>query len=201
LLGAGVIGLSVVLPLAAGAKQPDPWTAFWFLLPCSIAGLCTVLGSYILLAIYTGWSLPRTAGERESAPDLHTQDIRLRHLRGNEYVLELGYINEGGGDVRDAMLNVLVPDFVSPFQRCLDDGTPIAEGGLAHTSESLMIDASGVPIESSYWNGPVTFPAHAARPLHFLVGLQQGRELRVLARLTSSAIPGRVHMADTLFRP
>jgi hypothetical protein len=187
-LGVGGVGLSIMIPLAAAVK-PHPWTAGWFLAPSCVAGALGLVGLYMLLAIYTGWWLPRTASERAAVVELRVEAIEILSVYSTpetQVLFRVGLNNRARRDVTNATLNVLVPNFVAALCQSDERGGRIGENSRAVTSESIQQDSDG----SRYWHKDgLTFSGRTAYPMDFRASLPAPQSFRVLVRVVSADIP------------
>jgi hypothetical protein len=185
-LGSGLVTTGILVPLAAAAK-PHPWHAAWFLVPSSIAGGIGLLGFYMLIAVYTGWPLPRTHSEREAAPRLTAENAYVVRAYGRVVIFQVGFKNEGRGDLDAATVNVLVPNFAIALARCDSSGNSIDSRGRAEpTSESVTVDEHGKPLPSVFWDERLDFPGRVSRPIYFRVTLAGDQaELPVVVKVTA----------------
>lgn len=193
LVGIGSVMVAILIPLAVAAKQ-HPWGTTWFLIPLAIAALLGLLGIYMVVAVYTGWRLPKTASERQSAADLRVQEVQIVQRVGAFLVFRVGFRNYGRGDVSNATVNVIVPDFASTFALCSEAGAPIKGGAISRTSESIWSDDAGNPIDSCYWaNAGVSFAGRTSVVMHFLASVEDQPVLPVGYKVTSADLHDELH--------
>ena len=116
LLATGLVGVTILVPLAVAAKN-QPWTAPWFLALLGITASLACAGFYMLLAVYSGWWLPRTHLDRVFSPKI-VLDSATARVDSGMVMLHLGLRNDGRGNVRRAVVNLVVPTFVTALHRC-----------------------------------------------------------------------------------
>jgi len=139
-----------------------------------MVGACLVGAS-----TYLPLPVPRTRYERENAPDLRVKSFTLKQTDpGGVVVFEIGLANEGRGDVHNATINVLVPDFANSVR--LLGGT----GVWLTTPEPTIPGANGGSI---YWTQTnMVFPGRNAVLLDVEVQLLPLRDFPVRVKLLSS---------------
>jgi hypothetical protein len=146
LLGFGGGGLLALLIYQA-TPNANAWNAVWFLLAFSFLAALTAFGAYLFsAATYVSLlPLPRTRYERENAPDVKVESFQLLGTDPSGKVrFQIGLANDGRGDVMNAGMNVLVPDWVGKVYR---SGAP--GGSCLSTPEPTLVGQSG---GSVYWN-------------------------------------------------
>lgn len=167
LLATGGIGLAILLPLTAAAKE-GPWTTWWFLTLAPISCALGLTGFYMLTAVYTGAWLPRTALERRFTPRLVWSDTSVVRADEKAVVFRVGIGNEGRDNLDDAVVNLVVPSFVTRIWRSEESGERFREpGDQSTTPESLLDDDAGRPIASTSWLGRMDFPGRTYRVMFF----------------------------------
>jgi hypothetical protein len=185
LLGIGGVMLSIVFPLAA-AVDPPALTAWWFLALSSIGGALALVGTYMVVAVYAGCWLPATARERAFRPRLQDAEAHVLRLDENDAVFRIALYNAGRGNVDGALLNVVVPDFITELHRCSETGVTGLEehkGAYSSTPEALLEDDPDVG--SIYWNGNVSFPGRMHRLIFFRATLTSLRDFPVRLEITA----------------
>ena len=196
------MALSILIPLAVAA-DPSPWGAVWFLVPMSIGTAIGFSGLYIVAAVYLGLPLPQTAAEREFTPRLKAVEAHVlgKTIRGAP-IFQIAFNNEGRGDVTDALVNVIAPNFVSALQRRTENGVRHPhEGACSTTSESLIKGEDGNPVESIYWNGNVTFPGRVHRIIYFHANMESPRSFPIRVQVISVALAEPVSARFDLLLP
>lgn len=201
LLGTGGIALAIVIPLAAGV-QPHPWTASWFLAPACFFGALGLVGFYGLMALYTGWPLPVTAVERELAAELHIEPIQIEAQQNGAVRFQVGLRNDGGSDIANATVNIVVPSFIRTMYEADYRGVPARkQGNVTPTAESIQ-RVGGQDLPSIFWSESLGIPAGAAMPRYFVVefdGAPQVFEVRV--RIRAAALGRKVALAWATLTP
>lgn len=178
LLGVGGVGLSILAPLTASADSPD-WTAVWFLASAAAFGLFSALGVYVVVAVYVGWPLPPTAAQRAFRPNLADLKARIRHRDERHAIVEISVRNRGRGDLNDALVNLIVPEFVDEVERCTADGGP---GRPEHAGAFWKED-------EKFWNGNVSFPGRMVRLLFFRLTMPADRDFSMRLKVFSPTLP------------
>ena len=178
LFGIGFAGTLALLIYASEVARSDTggsvWADIWFLAFFAFAIAVGSLGVYLLAAVWFGWPTWTTAIERAFQPQLvDTTAVAHRLVHPNFVVVKIGTYNAGRGNVEDALVNVLVPDFITDIQRCDE------RGGIGHplhmtipgthTSEGLIPYQPSVG--SIYWDGRVSFPGRIALIAYFLLAM------------------------------
>jgi hypothetical protein len=196
------VALSILLPLAAAAKQ-HPWTAIWFLAPASAAGALAVIGFYIVAAVYVGWPLPPTAAEKALTPQLRAIDARFDGMTlGGHVTFQLHLDNPGRVDITNALINVVAPNFVLKLYRRKETGdTHPDDGSYSETSVSLIADDAGKPLPSIYWNGNVTFPGRTHRFLFFSAVMKEPRSFPIRVGITAESLSEPLSAHFEIFVP
>lgn len=133
---------------------------------------------YMLIAIYAGWPLPRTASEREHATDLRFIEAHALRVDDGRIVFQVAFRNDGRGDVENALVNVVVPRRLEYLHRVRENGTSHPDdGGRSETDEYLP----GGDEMSLYRNGNITFPGRISRIAYFAgaMSLQHDFPIRI----------------------
>jgi hypothetical protein len=173
LFGIGFAGTLALLIYASEVSLSDEgrsvWGEPWFLGFFAFAIFVGLMGAYFLAAVWSGWPTGSTAIERAFQPRLMDTTVEAYRLVHPHYVVvKIGTINAGRGNIDGALVNVLVPDFITEIDRCGEDGGtghPHHLGGVDHTSETLITYQPNR--QSIYWNGNISFPGRIARIAYF----------------------------------
>lgn len=192
LFGIGFAGTLALLIYASEVGRSvtggSVWGDKWFLGFFAFALAVGLIGVYLLAAVWFGFPTWTTAIERAFQPRLIDTNAEAHRLVHPDYVVvKIGTINAGRGNVTRAMVNVVVPDFITQIDRCGEDGgtgNPRHDGESAHTSEALI---RYQPNRGSiFWNGYIDFPGRTARVTYFrlmMPGMRHDFPLRL--RITS----------------
>ena len=178
LLGIGAVILGLLAPIAAAI----------------VAGVCIVAGLYVLGGIYVGWWLPTTAVERLFRPNLRDLEASIVKVSDPQVILRVGLYNAGRDNVPDAILNVVVPEFITEIHRCAEDGEIGREehkGTFSRTPEPLIQDQP--KLHSIYWNGNVSYPGRTHRVAYFRVTMPETRDFPVRLEITAPGLEEPFH--------
>jgi len=179
LLAIGAGAILTLLIYEAQSPHTHLWHTAWFLAAFTVAAFLTTTGIYILAALYLPLPLPPTRGERIASPRLQPRDAHVVEAKGSQVIFGLGFYNSGADELENAVVNVVVPDFVSQLERCNERGAALAEGTWSYTPESIAIDDQDRPLPSVYWNGRVTFPGQVSRLIFFRATLSPLQDIPV----------------------
>jgi hypothetical protein len=190
-------GSILTLLIAAGATaSKHPLTGDWWYFPAAALSLLFAgVGAWLFLGVYVPWfKLPQTVHGRLMASDLRLDRVTILQTTetiGGDWriMFHVGFQNYGRGDVPNAIVQVLVPDFFRDFRYCDMFGRERDVGDLTNTSESLQADDAGAPIESRVWSATgLTLYGNAATPIYFLCFQKSLQPFRVRVSLTSSEL-------------
>jgi hypothetical protein len=173
LLGIGFAGMLALLIYASGAdlshEDASVWGEWWYRITFGVSVAMAAVGAYYLGAVWFGWPTWSTAIERALQPRLVNTTAEAHLLVHPDYVVvKIGSVNAGRGNIDGAMLNVLVPEFITEMERCDErGGTGHRDhmGGTSHTPEALIPYQPN--LGSIYWNGNLSYPGRFARIAFF----------------------------------
>jgi hypothetical protein len=184
--GAGMVALLIYAAERVANKDSSAWGLVWFLTVFAISALMAISGAYVLSAVYLlALPLPKTRSERKFRPNLRFVEAHLVSLR-EIMVFQIGVQNAGRGNVPEALLNVVVPEFIAELHRCTEAGEIGRQehrGEYSHTPESLIPDQPDV--RSIYWNGNVSFPGRTHRIVYLRATMNEVRDFPVRLEITS----------------
>jgi hypothetical protein len=212
LFGIGFAGTLALVIYASQVSLSDKggsvWGAAWFMGFFAFAILVALIGVYFLVAVWSGLPTGATGIERAFQPRLVDTTAEAHVLVPPNYiVVKIGLRNAGRGNV-DALVNVLVPDFISQIDRCDERGGigyPLHMGGAAaHSSEALIRYQPN--LGSIYWNGTIDFPGRIARIIYFRLEMPGMRHdfpllLKITAPELDEQVEQRFHIHASALRP
>jgi hypothetical protein len=143
--------------LSRSEKGGSAWGETWYIGFFAFAIVVALVGVYFLFAVWSGFQTGSTAIERAFQPRLVDTTAEAHLLVPPDYVaVKIGTINAGRGNVDEALVNVLVPEFITLIDRCDELGGRGHMGSFSHTTEALIPYQPN--LGSIYWNGNVSFP-------------------------------------------
>jgi hypothetical protein len=193
-VGAGGV-LTLILSAALGTKSL--WDEWWYLGFVAVFGALTLLGLYMLAAVYFPLPLPETRAARDTRAEFEIGEVSIAWESDGSCGVEIP-VRTGRLDVSNVGLNILVPDFVD-IHAWLKNGGPLFPANAAsdHTSESLYADGR---YQSNYWSqGGMQFHAFTAIGMVFRLSYESPVEpFPMEIRFTASALHGRVVKRATI---
>jgi hypothetical protein len=157
-VGAGGV---LALVVAAGLAEDSVWSERWWWISTIVFAALTLIGVYMLAAVYFPFRLPETRASREAKANVRINLLLFpdRTFARLEVAMVIGHL-----DIQNASVNVRVPDWVQ-ISACDEQGVPTAVlGEMASSPESLDEGAHGI----NYWRqADVRFSAFTAVSLHY----------------------------------
>lgn len=200
--GAGMVTLLIYAAQRMTDKQPSAWGLTWFLAVFAVAALMALGGAYVLAAVYVvELPLPLTRSERKFRPHLKDPVAQLVSVSQEIIVVfQIGLNNAGRGNVPEALLNVVVPEFIAELHRCTEMGEigrPEHRGSYSYTPESLLPDQPD--LGSIYWNGNVSYPGRSHRVVYLRATMKERRDFPVRLEVTAPELdePLKAHFEIT----
>jgi hypothetical protein len=159
LVGVGAVILGLLAPTAAAV----------------VGAICGVAGIYMVASVYTGWPTFRTATDRVFQPKLSEARAEYRRHINDDVVFLIRVENSGRDNLNNALVNVVVPDFVRSLKRSTADGDV---GREEHRGVFSIED-------ERFWSGDVSFSGRMTTFIFFRASLPSLRDFAVRFKVFS----------------